>query len=84
MNATVEFNFVDRFTFTGGTNVTLRGSTDPNWGWVDAHGQAVSISEFRLLFQTDCLDSDVVVGRRPADQPPAWLGFQQDHQRGHS
>ncbi|KAL4251280.1 glycosyl hydrolase 28 family protein [Abortiporus biennis] len=28
------------FTFTGGTNVTLRGSTDPNWGWVDGHGQA--------------------------------------------
>ncbi len=30
-----------RFTFSGGTNVTLRGSTDPEWGWVDAHGQAV-------------------------------------------
>ncbi|KAE9391768.1 pectin lyase-like protein [Gymnopus androsaceus JB14] len=30
----------DWFTFTGGTNVTLRGSTDPEWGWVDAHGQA--------------------------------------------
>ncbi|KAI0714728.1 pectin lyase fold/virulence factor [Earliella scabrosa] len=28
------------FTFTGGNNVTLRGSTDPQWGWVDAHGQA--------------------------------------------
>ncbi|KAG7100209.1 hypothetical protein E1B28_001984 [Marasmius oreades] len=28
------------FTFTGGTNVTLRGSTNPHWGWVDAHGQA--------------------------------------------
>jgi len=28
------------FTFSGGTNVTLRGSTDPEWGWVDAHGQA--------------------------------------------
>ncbi|KAK0479680.1 pectin lyase fold/virulence factor [Armillaria novae-zelandiae] len=26
--------------FSGGDNVTLRGSTDPNWGWVDAHGQA--------------------------------------------
>ncbi|KAG8764316.1 hypothetical protein FRC12_008200 [Ceratobasidium sp. 428] len=23
-----------------GTNVTLRGTTDPNWGWIDAHGQA--------------------------------------------
>ncbi|KAJ8454667.1 hypothetical protein ONZ45_g19214 [Pleurotus djamor] len=28
------------FSFTGGTNVTLRGTTDPQWGWVDAHGQA--------------------------------------------
>lgn len=28
------------FTFSGGSNVTLRGSTDPNWGWVDGHGQA--------------------------------------------
>ncbi|KAI0778872.1 pectin lyase fold/virulence factor [Trametes elegans] len=28
------------FTFTGGNNVTLRGSQDPQWGWVDAHGQA--------------------------------------------
>ncbi|KAJ7696742.1 pectin lyase fold/virulence factor [Mycena rosella] len=28
------------FTFTGGKNVTLRGSTDPKWGWVDGHGQA--------------------------------------------
>ncbi|KAJ7729082.1 pectin lyase fold/virulence factor [Mycena maculata] len=28
------------FTFSGGDNVTLRGSTDPHWGWVDAHGQA--------------------------------------------
>ncbi|KAL0065013.1 hypothetical protein AAF712_008006 [Marasmius tenuissimus] len=28
------------FTWTGGKNVTLRGSEDPEWGWVDAHGQA--------------------------------------------
>ncbi|KAH9854301.1 pectin lyase fold/virulence factor [Lenzites betulinus] len=28
------------FAFSGGSNVTLRGSTDPQWGWVDAHGQA--------------------------------------------
>ncbi|KAG5638506.1 hypothetical protein H0H81_012311 [Sphagnurus paluster] len=28
------------FSFAGGNNVTLRGSTDPNWGWIDAHGQA--------------------------------------------
>ncbi|KAI5121311.1 hypothetical protein M0805_003778 [Coniferiporia weirii] len=26
-------------TFTGGTNVTLRGSADPSWGWIDGHGQ---------------------------------------------
>ncbi|KAF9225181.1 pectin lyase-like protein [Gyrodon lividus] len=25
--------------FTGGNNVTLRGTTDPDWGWVDGHGQ---------------------------------------------
>ncbi|KAF8079271.1 pectin lyase-like protein [Lyophyllum atratum] len=28
------------FGFSGGNNVTLRGSTDPNWGWIDGHGQA--------------------------------------------
>jgi hypothetical protein len=27
------------FSFTGGNNVTLRGNTDPDWGWVDGHGQ---------------------------------------------
>lgn len=27
-------------TFTGGTNVTLQGSLDPHWGWIDGHGQA--------------------------------------------
>ncbi|KAJ3574359.1 hypothetical protein NP233_g1824 [Leucocoprinus birnbaumii] len=27
-------------TFTGGNNVTLRGSTESEWGWIDAHGQA--------------------------------------------
>ncbi|KAF8152112.1 pectin lyase-like protein [Mycena galopus ATCC 62051] len=27
-------------TFAGGTNVTLRGTTDPKWGWIDGHGQA--------------------------------------------
>ncbi|CAK5265659.1 unnamed protein product [Mycena citricolor] len=26
-------------TFTGGTNVTLRGSKHPKWGWIDGHGQ---------------------------------------------
>ncbi|KIJ66606.1 glycoside hydrolase family 28 protein [Hydnomerulius pinastri MD-312] len=25
--------------FSGGNNVTLRGNTDPDWGWVDGHGQ---------------------------------------------
>ncbi|ESK92387.1 glycoside hydrolase family 28 protein [Moniliophthora roreri MCA 2997] len=28
------------FFFNGGTNVTLRGSKDHKWGWVDAHGQS--------------------------------------------
>jgi hypothetical protein len=31
-----------RIAFTGGTNVTLRGSLNPKWGWIDGHGQAVS------------------------------------------
>ncbi|KAL5535292.1 hypothetical protein ACEPAF_3386 [Sanghuangporus sanghuang] len=26
--------------FSGGTNITLRGSMDPQWGWIDGHGQA--------------------------------------------
>ena len=30
-----------RFAFSGGTNVTLEGSQDPNWGWVNANGQKV-------------------------------------------
>ncbi|KIM38231.1 glycoside hydrolase family 28 protein [Hebeloma cylindrosporum] len=28
------------FAFSGGNNVTLRGSQNPKWGWVDGHGQA--------------------------------------------
>lgn len=31
-------------TFTGGNNVTLRGSTDPHWGWINGKGQAVRFS----------------------------------------
>lgn len=27
------------FKFTGGSNVTLEGSRNPNWGWVNSHGQ---------------------------------------------
>lgn len=27
------------FSFIGGNNVTLRGNADPDWGWVDGHGQ---------------------------------------------
>lgn len=30
-----------RFKFTGGSNVTLEGSKDSDWGWVDSHGQQV-------------------------------------------
>ncbi|KAJ7695337.1 pectin lyase-like protein [Mycena olivaceomarginata] len=29
-----------RMTFTGGTNITLRGTSDREWGWIDGHGQA--------------------------------------------
>jgi hypothetical protein len=32
-----------RFSFAGGNNITLRGSTDPKWGWVDGHGQAAGV-----------------------------------------
>ncbi|EGO19068.1 glycoside hydrolase family 28 protein, partial [Serpula lacrymans var. lacrymans S7.9] len=28
-----------KISFMGGNNVTLRGNTDPDWGWVDGHGQ---------------------------------------------
>ncbi|KAF9528161.1 pectin lyase fold/virulence factor [Crepidotus variabilis] len=28
------------FAFTGGNNVTLRGSSNPKWGWVNGYGQA--------------------------------------------
>ncbi len=31
-----------RVAFSGANNVTLRGTTDTEWGWVDGHGQAVS------------------------------------------
>ena len=30
-----------RFQFSGGSNVTLEGSQDPHWGWVNSHGQQV-------------------------------------------
>ena len=32
---------LSRFMFTGGSNVTLEGSTDPYWGWVNSYGQQV-------------------------------------------
>lgn len=42
-----------RFPFTGGYNVTLEGSRDPRWGWVNSHGQQVgkkiSITGDRVL-----------------------------------
>ena len=34
---------VCRLVFSGGTNVTFRGTKDPEWGWIDGHGQAVKI-----------------------------------------
>ena len=30
-----------RFTFKGGSNVTLEGTQDSNWGWVSSNGQQV-------------------------------------------
>ncbi|CAE6425032.1 unnamed protein product [Rhizoctonia solani] len=44
-NITTVQNEVAKSTFPGhwikitGTNVTLRGTTDPKWGWIDSHGQ---------------------------------------------
>ena len=39
--------------FTGGSNVTLEGSQDPRWGWVNSNGQQVgaeiSIIDGRVL-----------------------------------
>jgi hypothetical protein len=43
-----------RFQFSGGTNVTLEGSTDPHWGWVDSHGQQVKST---MLIACKCVYS---------------------------
>lgn len=51
------------FTFSGGNNVTLRGSTDPEWGWVDAHGQAVRPFD-RIILTFLSYSQFPVVGRR--------------------
>jgi hypothetical protein len=52
---------VIRVTFIGGDNVTLRGTTDPNWGWVDAHGQAVSKDQSTVIASESTIST--VVGR---------------------
>lgn len=41
-----------RITFTGGTNIRLQGSTDPQWGWIDANGQKVGE---KLLITGGCV-----------------------------
>ena len=48
-NLMVEFF---RFMFSGGSNVTLEGSGDPQWGWVDSHGQQV---REKLLVTSHCV-----------------------------
>ena len=53
-----------RITFTGGTNVTLRGTSDPKWGWIDAHGQQVSK---RAALAYNAANLVPVVGRCPAN-----------------
>lgn len=72
-----------RFAFSGGNNVTLRGSEDPEWGWVDGHGQAVCAL---LIHQASLTltEGRTVVGCSTANQSPAWVGLQQDHERRHS
>lgn len=42
-----------RFAFSGGSNVTLKGSQDPNWGWVNSNGQQVG--EKLLTTDLGCL-----------------------------
>jgi len=44
---------IRRFQFTGGKNVTLRGSTDPSWGWIDGKGQAVGHLSFDISPNSD-------------------------------
>ncbi|KAF8527382.1 pectin lyase fold/virulence factor [Hysterangium stoloniferum] len=39
MHSTLK-SYPDAWFVLSGTNVTLRGTKDPNWGWIDAHGQA--------------------------------------------
>ena len=56
---------VIRITFTGGTNVTLRGTSDPKWGWIDAHGQQASK---RAAYATyNAVNFVLVVGRCSAN-----------------
>jgi hypothetical protein len=71
---------VIRVTFIGGDNVTLRGTTDPSWGWVDAHGQAVSKDQSTAIASEPTISS-TVVGRSRTNQSSTRLGFQQGHKR---
>jgi hypothetical protein len=67
-----------RFRFSGGTNVTLEGSTDPHWGWVDAHGQQVN-STMPIACKCVLTRNPLVVGRYASKiftgEPPSRVVF---------
>ena len=72
-----------RFTFTGGSNVKLEGSTDPQWGWVNSHGQQVGE---KLLITDDCTHQSILVVGCDArtcvtGKPPSRVGFLEYHER---
>jgi hypothetical protein len=71
-----------RFTFTGGSNVTLQGSQQPNWGWVDSNGQQVGRKHIRRLSLNAYLDLSVVGcdEREPiAAKSSPWVEFPGDY-----
>lgn len=72
-----------RITFTGGTNVTLRGSTDPKWGWIDGHGQPVRerFNSLRLKSVFHWILDIAVVGCRSTNESASWDCVQEDQRR---
>ncbi len=71
-----------RFAFSGGSNVTLEGSTDPHWGWVNSYGQQV---ESKILISRDRVLTHwilSVVERCISGEPPFRVGFRGHHEWG--
>lgn len=73
-----------RFTFNGGSNVTLGGSEDPHCGWVNSHGQRVR--EVNPSPAIEYSRDSPVVGcdAKPffAGKPSLRLGFPEYHKWG--